>query len=142
MRERPVLVVAMVTALLATGSVAFAAFTSTHTATTTLGAGVLAPPTNPAATHGPCTPLNASITVSWTPTTSAWADGYEILGSLVATGPFTPVATVNGVGTTSYTVNGLSFATTYHYVVKATKANWRSAATAVVSRTTLSALCL
>lgn len=132
----------MVTAVLATGSVAFAAFTSSDTATTTLGTDVLAPPTNPAATHGPCSPLSASITVSWTPTTSTWADGYEILGSLLAGGPFMPVATVNGVGTTSYTVTGLSFATTYHYVVKATKANWRSAPTAAVSRTTLSALCL
>lgn len=142
MRERPVLVVAIVTALLATGSVAFAAFTSSHTATTTLGTDVLALPTNPVATHGPCTPLNASITVSWTATTSTWADGYEILGSLLAIGPFTTVGTVNGVGTTSYTANGLAFGTTYHYVVKATKANWRSAPTAAVSRTTLSALCV
>lgn len=142
MPKRRVLVTGLVTAALATSSVAFAAFTSAHTATTTLGTDVLAPPTNPATTHGPCTPLSASITVTWTATTSSWADGYEILGSLLATGPFTPVATVNGVGTTSYTVTALSFGTTYHYVVKARKANWRSAPTAVVSRTTLSALCL
>lgn len=129
-------------ALLSVSSVALAAFTDSHTATTTLGTGVLAPPTNPAATHGPCTPLNASITISWTPTTSTWADGYEILGSLLATGPYTPLATVDGAATTSYTVNGLSFATTYHYVVQARKANWRSASTAPVSRTTLSALCV
>lgn len=132
----------MVAVVLATSSVAFAAFTSAQTATTTLGTGVLAPPTNPATAHGPCTPLSSSITVTWTATTSTWADGYEVLGSLLATGPFTPVATVNGVATTSYTVTGLSFASTYHYVVKARKANWRSDPTAVVSRTTLSALCV
>lgn len=142
MPKRRVLVAAGVTAVLATSSVAFAAFTSAQTATTTLGTGVLAPPTNPAAAPGPCTALSASITVSWTATTSTWADGYEILGSLVATGPFTPVATVDGVATTSHTVGGLLFATTYHYVVKARKANWRSAPTGVVSHTTLSALCL
>jgi hypothetical protein len=39
-------------------------------------------------------------------------------------------------------VAGLSFLTTYHFVVKATRGNWRSTATTQVSRTTLSALCL
>lgn len=142
MPRRGLLVAGLATAVLATSSVAFAAFTSAHTATTTLGAGVLAAPTNPAAAHGPCTPLSASVTVTWTATTSTWADGYEVLGSLLATGPFTHVAMVDGVGITSYTVTGLSFGTTYHYVVKARKANWRSDPTAVVSRTTLSALCV
>lgn len=141
MRDRSILVVAVVSAALSVSSVALAAFTSSPTATTTLATNTLAPPTDPAAANGPCTPLNKSVVVSWTPTTSTWADGYEILGSLLAVGPFTTIATVDGAATTSYTVNGLATATTYHYVVKATKANWRSAPTAVVSRTTLSALC-
>ncbi|MBW3667670.1 MAG: fibronectin type III domain-containing protein [Actinobacteria bacterium] len=142
MRERRLLVAVVVTVVLATSSVAFGAFTSAHTASTTLGTDVLTAPTSPATAHGPCTAVAASIVVSWTATASTWADGYEILESPVAEGPFTHVAAVDGVGTTNYTVTGLSFGTTYHYVVKARKANWRSSPTAVVSHTTLSALCL
>lgn len=143
MRERVATVVALVSVVLATSSVAFAAFRDEGTAATTLSAGTLQPPTNPAVAHGACTSgLSTSLTVSWTPTPSTWADGYEVLGSLLPTGPFTTVGTVAGASSTSHTVTGLAFGTTYHYVVKATKGNWRSPATAAVSRTTLSALCL
>jgi hypothetical protein len=38
-------------------------------------------------------------------------------------------------------VSGLAFLTDYSFVVQATKGNWRSANSAEVSRTTLSALC-
>ncbi|HEX9969307.1 MAG TPA: fibronectin type III domain-containing protein [Acidimicrobiales bacterium] len=143
MRERAVAVLVLVTAVLATGSVAFAAFRGNQTAATTLSAGTLQPPTNPSVAQGPCASgLSTSLVVSWTPTSSTWADGYEVLGSLLPTGPFTTVGTAPGASTTKYTVTGLAFGTTYHYVVKATKGNWRSTATAVASRTTLSALCL
>jgi hypothetical protein len=142
--DRRILVVAIaVVALVATASVALAQLTDGDSAAHSVSTGTLQPPTDPAATHGPCTTgVTASITVSWTATTSTWADGYEVLGSLVSGGPYTTVGTVSGVNTTSFTVTGLAFATTYHYVVQATKGNWRSAATGQVSRTTLSPLCL
>ena len=132
-----------VAALLVTASVALAQFADGDSASQSISTNTLQAPTNPATTHGPCTNgVTASIVVSWTATTSTWADGYEILGSLVSGGPYSPVGTVTGVNTTSHTVTGLAFATTYHFVVKATKGNWRSAATNQVSRTTLSPLCL
>ena len=142
-RERIATVLAVLTAILAISSVALAQLIDTDNAAHTLSTNTLLPPTNPAATHGPCTAgVSTSITVSWTATPSTWADGYEILGSLVSGGPYVAVGTVTGVNPTSYTATGLAFLTTYHYVVKATKGNWRSVATTQVSRTTLSALCV
>lgn len=129
--------------MLATSSVALAQLVDDAAASHTLSTDTLQPPTSPSAVHGPCANgVSASITVSWSATPSTWADGYEILGSLASGGPYTSMGTVSGVGTTSYTASDLSFLTTYHFVVKATKGNWRSAATGQVSRTTLSALCL
>lgn len=144
MAERSIAAVAVAVAvLLATASVALAQLGDGDSATHTLSTNVLEPPTDPSTAAGPCTPgVAASIVVSWTATSSTWADGYEVLDSLVSGGPYTIVGTVSGVATTSYTVTGLDFATTYHYVVKATKGNWRSAATAQVSRTTPSPLCV
>ena len=130
------------TALLLTASVASASFRDAGSASATLATDTLQPPTNPAAAHGPCTlGVAASVTVSWTATVSTWAGGYEIRASLLSGGPYSVVGTVAGRTTTSFTVTGLPFATTYHYVVSATKGNWRSAPTAQVSRTTLSPLC-
>lgn len=134
---------AVLTAMLATSSVAVAQLIDADTAGHTVSTDTLQPPTDPATAAGPCTSgVSASIIVSWTATPSTWADGYEVLGSLVSGGPYTPMATVSGVGTASTTVSGLDFLTTYHFVVSATKANWRSPATSQVSRTTLSTLCL
>lgn len=132
-----------VAALLVTASVALAQFGDGDSATHSISTDSLPAPTNPSTAHGPCTNgVTASIVVSWTATASTWADGYEVLGSLVPGGPYSPVGTVSGRDTTSYTATGLAFATTYHYVVKATKGNWRSPPTGQVSRTTLSPLCL
>jgi fibronectin type III domain protein len=142
-RERAVTVLAVLTALLLWSSVALAQFTDSGKAANTVSTDTLQPPTNPATANGPCTNgVSTSITVSWTATPSTWADGYEVLGSLVSGGPYTTVGMVSGRTTTTYTVTGLSFLTTYYYVVKATKGNWRSSATTQVSRTTLSALCV
>lgn len=132
---------AVATATLLTASVASASFVDRGSASATLSTDTLQPPTNPSTSNGPCTVgVAASVTVSWSPTPSTWADGYQVKASLVSGGPYTVVGTV-GRTTTSYTVTGLAFATTYHYVVVATKGQWRSANTTQVSRTTLSPLC-
>lgn len=132
----------MLTALLLTASVASASFLDGASVSATVSTDTLQPPTNLAAGHGPCTAaVMASITLTWTATASTWADGYEVRASLLSGGPYTAIGTVGGRSTTTFTATGLSFATTYHYVVQATKGNWRSAPTAQVSRTTLSPLC-
>jgi hypothetical protein len=142
-RERLATSLAVVTAMLTVSSVALAGFVDHESAAQAVSTDTLLPPTDPSTTHGPCTSgVSTSITVSWTATPSTWADGYEVLGSLVSGGPYTVVGTVTSRATTSHTVAGLAFLTTYHYVVRATKAGWRSSATSEASRTTLSSLCL
>lgn len=112
-------------------------------ATHTLASDALAAPTAPSATHGPCNAVTGpTIRLSWTTTSSTWADGYEVGQSLVAGGPYTTTYTVAGQGTTTVTTPSLAFATTYYFVVKSTKQQWRSAPTAEVSFTTRALLCL
>lgn len=100
----------------------------------------LVAPTGPGAAFGSCSILGGgdTIIVSWTKTTSTWADGYEVLRSLTSGGPYTTVGTVTGQTTQSFTNSALALSTTFNYVVKATKGNWRSAQTSEVSRTTRS----
>lgn len=121
---------------------AAASFLDSGQASHTLSTDSLAAPTSPATAHGTCIPaVSASIVVSWTATSSSWADGYEILRSLVAGGPYSAVGTVSGQSTTSYSDGPLLFSTTYGYVVRATKGAWRSSETSEVARTTRSVLC-
>jgi hypothetical protein len=102
----------------------------------------LAPATNPAVNFGTCTvAVKDSLVITWTPTTSSWADGYIVARSLLSTGPFVTVGTVSGQSTATFTDTPLLFSTTYYYVVRATKNNWRSADTATVSKTTRSLTC-
>lgn len=143
MVERLAVGLAVVVALSVTASIASAQFQDGDGASHSISTDSLQPPTDPAATNGLCVAgVGASIVVSWAATVSSWADGYEILGSPVSGGPYATVGTVSGANTTSYTATGLAFSTTYHYVVKATKANWRSSQTSEVSSTTPSSLCL
>lgn len=129
--------------VLVTTSAALATMSSSASATATYSTATLNPPTSPSVIDGSCTILaSASLTVSWTPSTSTWADGYEVLRSTSAGGPFTVQGTVAGAGTSTYTDASLPFSTTYYYEVRATKQAWRSASSAVVSKTTLSLLCL
>ncbi len=136
-------IAAAVVLVLSATSVALAAYTSSSTAAGTYATGTISPPTSLAAAAGPCTvAVSASIKLTWTASASTWADGYEVLRSLVSGGPYTSVATVSGAGTTTYTDGPLIFSTTYYYVVRATKAAWRSVDSNQASRTTLSLLCL
>lgn len=148
-RRRPLprirrLVVVAVTApcLLFGGQLALATFTSAGSASHDVSTATLAPPSNPSTEPGACTlGVSTSIVVNWTKTPSTWADGYEVFVSLVGGGPYTSAGTVAGRDTETMTVNGLHFLTSYYFVVKATKGNWRSVPTAEAMRTTLSSLC-
>lgn len=108
----------------------------------TVSTGSLEPPTQPGTAPGTCVlVVGDAVVVSWTKTTSSWADGYEILRSTTSGGPYSLVGTATGQATESYSDGSVAFSTVYYYVVRATKGAWRSAATAEVSRTTRSPLC-
>ncbi|MGQ0831874.1 MAG: hypothetical protein ACT4OV_09370 [Microthrixaceae bacterium] len=145
MRERSLrgaLMVGIVIGALASTHVASAAFTDGTTASASYSAGALAAPTSPSATAGTCSTITGDRTVlSWTASTSSWASGYEIARSTTSGGPYTVIATVSGVSTTTYTDAPPAFSTTYYYAIRSTKHAWRSA-NATTSRTTKSSLCL
>lgn len=127
----------------ASQTMASAAWDDRTHASATYWTATLAPPNNPATTAGACRLLvDDQIIVSWTATASTWADGYEVARSTTSGGPYTVIGTVNGQAVTSFTDAQRPFSTTYHYVVRAVKSNWRSSDTMQVSRKTRSSLCL
>lgn len=134
----------LATALVVCGAaVASAAFLSSTSAGATYTSATLSAPSGLSSSAGPCTALSsASIRLSWVATPSSWADGYEVLRSGTSGGPYSSIGTVAGVSTLTYLDASLPFSTTYYYVVRATKASWRSALTAQVSRTTPTLLCV
>lgn len=133
--------VALAVAVSSAGTVAWAEMTDTTPSAHTLSTGTLEAPTSPATIAATCVTLvSDEIVVTWTATSSLKADGYEILRA-VGTGPYASHALVPGQATVSFTDSSLAFSTTYHYVVKAKKENWRSAGTSPVSMSTRDTLC-
>jgi hypothetical protein len=103
---------------------ALATFTSNPThPTSSVSSGTLAAPTSLSASCFLLTPTH--IRLNWTATSSTWADGYEILRGTSSGGPYTPVGTVSGQGTTTGD-NTRPNTGTFFYVVRATKSLWRS----------------
>jgi hypothetical protein len=66
------------------------------------------------------------VDLSWHPSESADAVGYEILRGTSPGGPFELVAVVDGRGTVTYADRGLGSSTTYHYVVRTVRGDDRS----------------
>lgn len=131
---------AVIAGALAAPAVAAAAFHDATVATGAVTTDVLLPPTTLTAGPGTCTPLSGDrIALSWTASASTWRDGYEIARATSAGGPYTVIATV-AAGATTYTDGPLSFSTTYHYAVRATRHAWRSS-DVTASRTTRNGLC-
>jgi serine/threonine-protein kinase len=58
------------------------------------------------------------VDLSWRPSASADADGYEIFRGTSPGGPFELVAVVDGRGTVTHADRGLGSSTSYHYVVR------------------------
>jgi hypothetical protein len=138
---------AIVGALVATvvsASIASATFNSTATGgPMPIASATLAAPTGLTATPT-CqvgVPTVVKVNLSWTATTSTFADGYEILRS-TAGGPFLSIGTVSGRTNTTYTDTTVTYSTSYSYVVRATKNNWRSGDSNTANATTKSSLCL
>jgi len=143
--RRPVRAAALSVVLaffLLSASPAFASFSSSPSAASmTISSATLAAPTNLAASNSCILSVSVKVKLTWTATSSTWADGYQIFRSTTNGGPYSSVGSVSGQSTTSFTDSSVAFLTTYYYVVQATKLNWRSPNSSQVSITTLSALC-
>ncbi|MHB8668961.1 MAG: hypothetical protein ACYDAD_00115 [Acidimicrobiales bacterium] len=126
---------------------AWASFSSVTSASMPVSTATLAAPTNPGAATSACASLDAAsiqVKVSWTPTTSTFADGYQILRSGTVGGPYSLVTTVAGQPSTSGVDRSgtLQFSQTYFYVVQAAKAtNWTSPNSTEVTYNSPSLLC-
>ena len=137
--------VAVVAGALLAGTPASANYKATATGgPQAISAATLVAPTGLSATAA-CTigipNSTVKINLSWTQTSSTFADGYEILRA-VGAGSYSTLTTVSGRGTTTYTDLAVAYSTTYSYKVEAKKNNWRSPPSAAASATTKSSLCL
>ena len=122
---------------------AWGAFEDQVSAAMTLRTATLEPPTLVTAAAGTCVAgVRDAIVLDWTASTTADITGYEILRATASAGPYSPVATVTGREVQTYTDTSVSFATTYHYVLRSIAGNWLSVQTAPTSRATRSPQCL
>lgn len=103
-----------------------ALLTDSSSAGSLLTADFLDPPTGPAATGG------AIVTLTWTPTTDAYASGYTVDRATSSGGSYSQVGTLTP-RTASTTTDVPPTAGTYWYVLRAYSASWTSAATPEVS---------
>jgi hypothetical protein len=143
-RRRILLTAAAFAATVPTGSTAVASFTRTApSASHTVSTGTLAAPTGLSAATGTCVILTSTqVNLSWTATSSTFADGYQILRSTTNGGPYTIIASVSGRSTTTFVDTTVAFSTTYYYVVKATRNLWRSTQSNQASVTTQTLVCV
>lgn len=123
----------------AISSVALGAFSSAPGAPSMqVASATLQPPTSVAAASS-CRvlPPSPQVVLTWTATTSAFADGYAILRSTTSGSGYSQIATIAGRSTATYTDTTPALSTTYYYVVKATKGSaWTSLASNEASVTT------
>lgn len=139
-RRGRVVAAATVAAWMFTTAVASAAFTSTVGGAGEISTATLQPPTTLGAGHGTCqAAVDDSIVLTWTASTSTWAEGYEVLRSTDGS-TYAVIATLAGISTETYTDGGLAFSTTYWYRVRATESLWTSQP-ATTSLTTRTATC-
>ncbi len=95
---------------------------------TTAGAGLpistgrLAGPASLTGTTG-CVLLLPRVNLSWSQTTSVYAKGYSVMRRTGAL-PFTQIASITGIGTTTYTDTTTTINTSYTYEVRAVYEQW------------------
>lgn len=115
---------------------ALASFVRMTGGTQVVSTGTLAPPTGMTVTSGPCQPgRSVSNRVAWTPTTSAFATGYEVLRDGAVIG------TVAGAEGSSFDDTMAAWSTTYSYSVRSVRNFWSSSTPAAVPFTTASKNC-
>jgi hypothetical protein len=107
-------------------------FTRVATNDSSLSSATLQPPTGTAVSG----PQSTSLDITWNASGSAFTTGYDLLRAGTPGGPYVLVQSF-GSGTLSYTDPGLTPATTYYYVVRATAGNWTSVDSTEASDTTL-----
>ncbi len=96
-------------------------------------AGAVAPPTALGASVGGPT----SIDLTWTPSATAWADGYELYRSLASDSGYASIAVVPGQASSSHADNfSPQPGTSYYYAAETTAGPWTSVASNVASATT------
>ena len=95
-----------------------ARFTDTDSATAVFSTSRLQPPTGLAGAGGP------TVTLTWTPSTSGWATGYEVFRSATSGSGYASIGTVTPVTATSTTDSpGVG---TWYYVLRTRFHNWSS----------------
>ena len=141
--RRPASAVAVFAIAAVFAGTALASFTSSSSATMTVATGTLAAPTALAAGPGTCTMLAQDrVVLTWTATSSTFADGYDVRRGTAAGGPYATIGSVSGHATLTYTDATVAFSTTYYYVVLAKRNTWRSPDSNEASITTRTAACL
>lgn len=123
-------------------SSAFGTFASITSSSMSVSSAILVEPTGLGAANQNCViSLSREVKLTWTATTSTFADGYQIFRSVTNGGPYTSQGTVAGRTTLTFTDSTILPSTTYYYVVQSTKNNWRSVNSTQVSITTPSLIC-
>ena len=126
---RAVLLVALLCAtVLQAAPRAWAEFGTGATATATLAADVLQPPSGLTAAEAGCAAAGYLVQLQWTASASDWLDGYEVAVSTTSGGPYSVVPLESGQNpkSTQRTGGGLQKKTAYYFVVSSTKGGWRS----------------
>jgi len=121
MRRLPVIAGLVVVLLTSVATpVSLARFTRSKDATGDFGTATLAPPTSLAASVA-----GTVVTLTWTPSTSASASGYDVLRSATSGSGYGSIGSVTPVGAT--TTNDSPGTGTFFYVLRTVLQNWRSA---------------
>jgi hypothetical protein len=81
------------------------------------------------------------VTLTWSPSSSTFADGYAIYRGESADGPFRKVELVEGRGVTSWVDAGLDTGNRYFYTIRAT-AGLRFSSYSVLTETNTPGFCL
>jgi len=126
-RTRGSVVIAVLLALTVAVPVTLARFVDTASSTAGFTAATLQPPTGVSATGG------STVNLNWTASTSTGASGYIVERATATSGPYSQIATVTPLNTSSY-VDSPS-AGTYWYRLSTYKGNWQSATTTPVQAT-------
>jgi hypothetical protein len=108
-RSRVVVAAAVVAAVLGSGvSAAMATFTKSVSASGSFSTAALVAPSG--------LTVSAPADLSWTASASSWADGTQVLRSTTVGGPYTVVASISGVSTTTF--SDAPGSGTYYYAVR------------------------
>jgi predicted ribosomally synthesized peptide with SipW-like signal peptide len=117
-RPGPILVMILIAGLLGSVPVTLARFSDSATTDASFATGLLLPPTNLAGTGGP------SASLTWTPSTSTGAEGYQVLRSATSGSGYAVVSAVTPVtasATIDYPGGG-----TWYYVLRTYLQSWTS----------------